>query len=184
MPLLSGYLAMLTNENDRKVFEIIYNEYGELMYHIALGILDDARDAEDVVHQAFVKLLGIVDRIDKPKSHSTRSLVVIITEHLAIDIYRKRKQIALIPFDGRERAQAFSSSDAASYMSNTSPICAAVSRLSDTYRQVLLLKYDSGYSNAEVAKMLNITETNVKKIAQRAKKKLRELLEEEGYNDF
>ena len=41
---------------------------------------------------------------------------------------------------------------------------------------VLLLKYDNGYSTAEIASMLGLTEENVKKRLQRARKKLQEIL--------
>ena len=40
------------------------------------------------------------------------------------------------------------------------------------YRSVLLLRYDCGYSNAEIANILDMTEPNVRKLIQRAKEKL------------
>ncbi len=40
------------------------------------------------------------------------------------------------------------------------------------YRSVLLLRYDCGYSNAEIANILDTTEPNVRKLIQRAKEKL------------
>ncbi len=57
-----------------------------------------------------------------------------------------------------------------------------MARLPDGYRSVLLLKYDNGYSTAEIASMLGLTEENVKKRLQRARKKLQEILEREGVN--
>lgn len=57
-----------------------------------------------------------------------------------------------------------------------------MARLPDGYRSVLLLKYDNGYSTAEIASILGLTEENVKKRLQRARKKLQEILEREGVN--
>ena len=47
---------------------------------------------------------------------------------------------------------------------------------------MLLLKYDNGYSTSEIASMLGLTEENVKKRLQRARKKLQEILKREGVN--
>lgn len=55
-----------------------------------------------------------------------------------------------------------------------------IDRLPEGYRSVLMLKYDNGFSTGEIASMLNLSEENVKKRLQRAKKKLeQELLTEE-----
>ena len=45
-------------------------------------------------------------------------------------------------------------------------------------RELLLLKYDTGYSEKEIAQLLGMTEANVKKTIQRAKAKLQTLLDE------
>ena len=47
-------------------------------------------------------------------------------------------------------------------------------------RELILLKYKYGYTNDEVAELMELTKSNIIKIDQRAKKKLRELCEEEG----
>jgi sigma-70 region 2 family protein len=51
-----GYLAAMETESDRTKFETIYLAYRGLMYHVAYYILKNPQDAEDVVHQSFVKL--------------------------------------------------------------------------------------------------------------------------------
>lgn len=47
------------------------------------------------------------------------------------------------------------------------------------YRELLLLKYDSGFSEKEIAVLLSMTEANVHKTIQRAKTKLSKILEEQ-----
>ena len=53
----------------------------------------------------------------------------------------------------------------------------AIATLPARYREVLLLRYDSGFSEAEVAVILSMSQENVHKTIQRAKKKLAEILE-------
>ena len=45
-----------------------------------------------------------------------------------------------------------------------------------------MLKYDNGFSTGEIASMLNLSEENVKKRLQRAKKKLEQELRTEEVN--
>ena len=53
-------------------------------------------------------------------------------------------------------------------------------KLNDQQRQVLLLKYCHGYDLREIAKIMNITYASARKIDQRGKKKLRDMLIEGG----
>ena len=51
------YLAMIDSYADKSKFEILYSEYKNLMYYTANRILRNSSDAEDVVHQAFLKVI-------------------------------------------------------------------------------------------------------------------------------
>ncbi len=55
----------------------------------------------------------------------------------------------------------------------------AILSLPGHYREALLMKYAQGYSTQEVAELLSTNEENVKKLIQRARKKLETILREE-----
>ena len=55
------YLSMIETPESRSKFETIYETYKQLMFYIANNILHDARDAEDIVHEAFLKIIEILD---------------------------------------------------------------------------------------------------------------------------
>ena len=82
-----GYLAAMETESDRTKFETIYLAYRGLMYHVAYYILKNPQDAEDVVHQSFVKLAERMADIPDGPCPRTRNLVVTVTERRAIDLY-------------------------------------------------------------------------------------------------
>ena len=67
------------------------------MYYTANRILRNSSDAEDVVHQAFLKVIEILDTISSPRCHKTRALLVTITEHKAIDLYREKQRRNVLP---------------------------------------------------------------------------------------
>ena len=84
------YLAMIDSDADKSKIDLLYSEYKNLMYYTANHILRNSGDAEDVVHQAFLKVIEILDTISSPRCHKTRALLVTITEHKAIDLYREK----------------------------------------------------------------------------------------------
>ena len=91
------YLAMIDSDADKSKFEILYSEYKNLMYYTANRILCNSSDTEDVVHQAFLKVIEILDTISSPRCHKTRALLVTITEHKAIDLYREKQRRNVLP---------------------------------------------------------------------------------------
>lgn len=171
------YLSMIETEADRSRFEIIYHEYKNLMFYVANRILQNEHDSEDAVHQAFLKVAEIIERIDDPKCPQTRSLVVTIVERKAIDQYRARKRKSRLALD-EEYINAPTNTDELEQVPERLLIAKAMAQLPTKYRQLLLLKYDCGYSEQEIAQMLSMSRENVKKTIQRAKLKLTTILDE------
>lgn len=175
------FLSASGSDERRTKLEIIYREYRDLMLYIANGILGDTNDSEDVVHQSILKLVKVLDKIDAPKSHKTRALVVTVVERTAIDLYRRRQRTNTISLDEDLLVVAPSSPIPAA--DTRIDLSAAMASLPVRYRQVLFLRYDSGLSCREIAGLLSMTEANVRKTIQRAKETLGEILEKGGYLD-
>ncbi len=170
------YLSLIEEDTEREKFEILYDAYRNLMFYIANEVLGDTQDSEDVVHQSFLKIIGILDKISQPKCPQTRALVVTIVRRTAIDLYRSRKRKPFIPLcEDIPHTHPMPEPDA---LAEGSAIAHAIASLPDRYRELLLLKYDTGYSEKEIAQLLGMTEANVKKTIQRAKAKLQTLLDE------
>lgn len=167
------YLAMIDAPDDQATFERVYQKYRYLMLHVAYKILQNHQDAEDAVHQAFISIIENLDKIFEVNSPKTRSYIVIITERKAIDLLRKiqrRQELEFnedvtgveIPFDA------------------DNSIASAIAKLPCRYREVLLLRYHNGFSAKEIASILDISDSGVRKLIARAKKALQESLEKEG----
>ena len=60
------YMMMIDTPEDQSKFEIIYRQYGALMFYIANKILNHKQESEDAVHQAFVKIAENIDKINEP----------------------------------------------------------------------------------------------------------------------
>lgn len=167
-----AYLLMIDSEEDRSKFEKLYIAYRDFMYYVANQILNNPQDAEDAVHQAFVKIAENIEIVDGKICPRTKSLFATITENAAIDMYRRKQRRQTVPLD-------FCAGITIEYDGeNTLTFC--MTKLPTKYRNVLLLKHYHGYTSKETAKIMGITEINVIKIHQRAKKKLEMLCKEEG----
>lgn len=167
------YLQIIESEEDKSKFEQIYLHYRGLMFHIADGILHNEQDAEDTVHQAFVNIAENIEKISDPICPKTKSYVVIITEHIAIDRYRKNNKLTMVEFQDEAPGLTVSAPEC-------SGLAAAILRLPQRDRSILLLRYDNGYSGKEVAKILGMSLEAERKAEQRAKSKLKRILGEEG----
>lgn len=171
------YLQMLETPEEKSKFEQIYLEYRDLMFYIANRILHNQQDSEDVVHEAFLKIIKIIGQIDNPKCPKTKNLTVIIVERVAIDLWRRRQKIQYVSMD--EEDIDIVSDKVIENIESQSRLALAMATLPAMYRELLLLRYDNGFSEAEVAQIMSISQANVHKSIQRAKKKLQLILEKQ-----
>lgn len=176
--MLFFYLSALDTQEERTKFEDIYKKYGRLMKYVAYNILRDDSLAEDAVHNAFLKLIKYLDRIDDIDCHKTKSFVVIVTESVSKDMYVKRKREATVNIEDNEEEIIIDPPDFESM--DTHIIADAIGKLPDIYRDVLILKYVHQYKESEIGEILGINSAAVRKRIQRAKEKLAFILEKEG----
>lgn len=154
------YFMMIDSPKDQSKFEKIYLTYKGLMYHIAYKILNNKEDAEDAVHNAFVKIAENISKIGEPVCSKTQSYIVTIVENKAIDLYRRNQR--------RNNIKNIDDISAITIEENKlHDLATCMAKLSPRYRQVILLKYYQGFSCKEIAKQLNITEANAVKLDQR-----------------
>ena len=171
------YLSILESKEDKSKFEQIYITYKQTMFYSANRILKDEYLAEDVVHQAFLRIIDNLSKIDKIDCHKTKGFIVIIVENIAIDFYRKRKREDNISFD---KIEIYIEDIKAKDNFILSDIEEAILKLPINYSTVLILKYSQGYSNKEISQILNISEENVRQRISRSRKRLTEILNEGG----
>lgn len=167
------YLQMIDTPEERSKFEQIYLEYKGLMFHVAYDILHNEQDAEDAVHQAFVKVAENIKKIGEPMCPKTHGYIVTIVESKAIDQYRKRQKHQTV-----ELIDDIQGTDA--YYEGDNDLTKCILKLPARYREMVLLRYHHGYTVREIAKMLGLSLPAAIKLDQRAKNKLKKLCEEAG----
>ena len=167
------YLQTIDEPREQRKFEKIYRLYRQLMYAVAFQILCDPRDAEDAVHEAFLKVAKNIKKISDPECPKTRAYVVTIVENQAIDMYRKKLRHPQVPLEDQTPGLAVE-------YTGENELARCMAKLPPHYRQILLLKHHYGYTVPEIATLLKLSEANVYKQLQRAKAKLEEYCKEAG----
>lgn len=170
------YLQMIETPEERYRFEQLYYKYRSLMFHVANQVLNNESDAEDAVHHAFMAIIDHFEKISEIDCPKTRGFVVTIVERKAIDIYRSKNRKNALPF---EEYINVPSEDLIHSAVEGSEISAAIASLPTKYRELIMLKYDSGYSDKEIAAMMKMSVENVGRTIRRAKAKLYSILNPE-----
>lgn len=172
------YLSMIEGPEERNKFEIVYQQYKSLMYYVAYRILREERDAEDAVHNAFVRIAEHIDKISEPVCPKTRAFVVLIVERTAINEYNHQRRRRGLPLE--EEALGAAGAWAPEGPEEGDAVARAIAALPDRDRELILLKHWQGFSDREIAGLLGMKPGAVSRALQRAKEKLRERLREEG----
>lgn len=170
------YLSMIESPEDQTKFEQVYLRYKNLMFYVAYRILNDPQEAEDAVHDAFVRIAEHIEQVEKPDCPKTKGFVVIIVERVALNRLERRRRRETLPLE--EWTPSARREDPAP--EEEEAFRRAMARLSPRYRELLLLKHWQGFSDREIGKMMSMSQGNVARTLQRAKAKLREALKEEG----
>ena len=168
------FAQMPETADERLKMEEIFHTYGNLMFYVANKILNNKHDAEDAVQQAMFSIYQNLEKFSEIKCPQSRSFIVTIVERKAIDQYRAKQRNPVVPFE--EEFINVPTPSVVDAATERIDLAKAMAMLPTRYRELLFLKFDNGYSEREIAVMCSMTEANVKKTIQRARKKLESIL--------
>ena len=172
--MLVYYLQMLDTPEEKNRFEQIYLKYRGLMYHVADSILHDRQEAEDAVHNAFLRILKKFSKFQNTPAKDLAPQIVVIARNEAISLLRKRKDT-----DPLEDWGGFA--ETAEEVSDYHALVDTFTRLPQTYRAAMEMKLLLGYSDGEIAAKLGLSKKAVSVRISRGRQLLRDIVEREGF---
>lgn len=135
---------------------IIYERYAFLVYRLALRILTNAQEAEDLTQEIFLNLWR--NRGYDPLRGSLSSYLTTLTRSRAIDKLRSRgTQLKFLQRWGQmitPESSTLSPLEMASLSQRSEQVKTAIAQLPANQRQVLEMAYFEGFSQSEIAKKL------------------------------
>ncbi len=170
---------------DMAEFARLVDAYSNNIYRVALKILNDPQDAEDILQETFLKALRALPSFEGRSSLSTWLYRIAVNEALML-VRKRRSNFVSIDADREDDDSDVEpveivdwcclpegdllSAEARQFLDT------AVQHLSPALRAVFVLRDLEGLSVKETADALNLTETAVKTRLLRARLKLREEL--------
>lgn len=179
--MLFLYMAMLEEPEDKVLFEQAYNKYKGKMISLAYNITGNYHDAEEAVSSAFFKIADNFVKLKARTGQERAAYYCVVAKNCAYDVIRERNRRSEIPLEEDDDIPDMSSDVSDEVLSNYGyqHVIEAIRSLPEIYAQALYLQNVTGLSIREIATDLGITEAVVRKRLERARCKLRQLLDDQ-----
>jgi RNA polymerase sigma-70 factor, ECF subfamily len=162
-----------------EAYEELYRAQSSRMKSIALNLLGNAHDAEDVVQETFLKIHRGIRYFKGQSAFSTWTYRILV--NCCYDMRRKKtRRMETAEQDLVADDQTFDSPAPMHDHPLRMALEKCVQQLTPYLRSVFLLYEVEGFKHAEIGLMLGISEMASKNALYQAKRKLRELLSQQA----
>jgi len=151
----------------------MYEQYKGLLFRLAYQLTGSAADAEDAVHDVFVKVQTIEpQRLTEPKAYLCKMVTNRCLDQLRAARTRREQYVGPwlpepIATGEEEGYDSVARRDLLSYA-----LLVLLERLSPAERAVFVLKEALGFDYSAIAELIDKSETNCRKLMSRAKGKM------------
>jgi RNA polymerase sigma-70 factor, ECF subfamily len=173
--VVATVMEISTSEPPTARFDALYREAASDVFAYALTLLRDRAAAEDVTAAAFERAYRRQGSFD-PRRGTQRAWLFGIARNAALDELRLRRRSAALLADPEDVAAGDRAADAADHDDaalRRATVSAALAQLDPRERELISLKFHAGLSNAEIAKVLGVSESNAGTRVHRAVTRLR-----------
>ncbi len=171
-------LILALSKGQTAALGILYDRHAGLVYGLAVNVLGDAQEAEDLTQDIFLTLAK--GTTYDPQRGSLRTFLAILTRSRARDRLRSRSNarqtLQRLNLDGQPETGTNAPLDQVFQQEQSQEVSTALAQLSDSQQQILRMAYYDGLSQTEIAKQLEIPLGTVKARARRGLLKLRQTL--------
>ena len=164
---------------DRQTMTELYETYEQKMFGIANAILHNDWQAEDAIHEAFVRMVPYLSRCKDVNDEKTKILIVRVIKSAAIDIYRKNKRENTYILDSEEDWIEDKHNPVEVYLATLSAgemLKKIIGQLSSDDRKIIEMRCYDGMPVSDIGEILGISTDNVYKRLSRARKRVKEII--------
>lgn len=175
--------SLVSPANDDRAFIELYNAYFSRVYNYVHYRVNDFHDTDDLTNQIFLKLFT-KRKCYQPEKAPFSVWIFRIARNTVTDYYRRRGRNTYVSLEETEELEdsGFSPEDAVESKDMRQHLHRALASLSQREREIIALKFWSGCTNRDIAKLTGISESNIGVILFRAMRRLRQILESRGVN--
>lgn len=181
MNFIPMMILAIDDDDDRAFITELYLSYRNLMYRIALGIVGDHQDAEDMVALAVTEMIEHIDVLRRVHHLRMRSYLASMVRNDAIDFMRRRRRYTLLSADetGLDDAPDDADIDDGILLrAEIEDLENGIARLPRREQILLLMKYVDEKTDKQIAQILHIGQGSVRVYLSRAKRHLLTIMKE------
>jgi RNA polymerase sigma-70 factor (ECF subfamily) len=161
-------------DNDEAAFRLLVERHIDRAFSVALRVLGNSADAEDVVQDTMLKVWTHRGQWQQGRAKFSTWLYRVVTNR-CIDLRRQPRtdnvDAVPEPADAQPDAVTTIQRDEVSVL-----LEAAMQRLPEQQRIAVILSYHQGMSNGEIAEVMETTVSAVESLLKRGRQQLRDLL--------
>ena len=173
-------------QGDEAAFRTIVETWQDMVYNTALGIVQNAEDAEDIAQEVFVQVHQSIGTFKGDSKFSTWLYRITITKSLDHERRKKRKkrfafvkslfgedsEIVVHPPDFQHPGVVMDKKE------DATALFKAISQLPENQKIAFTLHKVEGLSYQEVSEVMNTSLSSVESLLHRARSNLRKILEQ------
>lgn len=163
--------------NDRQSQKQFYMLTADKLMNVSRRYTKDINDAKDILQNAYIKIFKNLKTFDNEKGNLDSWLTKIVINE-ALQLIRKNTRQAIREQKSNEQFEELSTPEVISRL-QAEDVMKLMAQLPDGYRIVFNMNIVEGYSHKEIALKLNITESTSRSQLTRAKRMLRDLLNDQ-----
>lgn len=173
--MIAMFLNLLDTQEEKDKFKLLYDEYKNLLYWIAIKKTNNIDDAEECVQETFFYVARHFEKIGDIKSKRTKGYLSAIVTGFAVDVYNNSLKFSLVPFGNDltavEEEKSFDEFSSFELFETFEKFVDEESRI------FFYLKYIYGYKSREISEIYNVKDSYVRKKLQLTRQKLKKNLE-------
>jgi len=168
-------LVRRAKAGDGCAVEALIRAHQDALYAFILRMSGRPHVAEDIVQEAFVRVLSNLDRFDARYRFST--WVFTIAKRLYVNAMQKQRPAydtdSVNARQGTQASPAGLTAEAETSINVRELLQVALGQLNDQQREIVLLFHQQNWPIADIARYLNMPEGTIKSHLHRARKRMR-----------
>jgi len=169
-------LMLAIQAGDAKAYEAAVRKHLKSISHFAFRMLGNSKDTEDITQETFLRLWTHADSWQSDKA-SVSTWLHRIAHNLCIDYLRKDKSSISSEYED-EHEGSDRPADAPDKAEQLAALARALEELPERQRSAIVLSHYHGFSNKEIAQIMDITVDALESILARARRGLKAQLKQ------
>ncbi len=170
----------LCEQGNRKAQMQVYDKYARGMYHVALRLVQDSAQAEDLMQESMITAFSKMRQWNRTATFGSWLKRIVVNNSLTH--LRKNSRMTTVDYDEvsyEMEAAVEPQIDMEEAGMTARRVMAAMAELKDNYREILTLSLIEGMDNEEISEIMGISHGMCRTTISRAKSALRKKLEEQ-----